>query len=70
MFGGQNESIFAANQRPAVFKNHQFMIMEVDFGIDPGEYKAYYNWFTENVMDIITQVLGNVANIFDICFML
>ena len=43
------EKIFAANQRPAVFKNHQFMIMEVDFGIDPGEYKAYYNWFTENV---------------------
>ncbi len=43
------EKIYAANQRPAVFKNHQFMIMEVDFGIDPGEYKAYYNWFTENV---------------------
>ena len=43
------EKMFAANQRTAVFKNHQFMIMEVDFGIDPGEYKAYYNWFTENV---------------------
>lgn len=43
------EKIFAANQRPEVFKNHRFMIMEVDFGIDPGEYKAYYNWFTENV---------------------
>ncbi|MBR1833357.1 MAG: hypothetical protein IJ784_13165 [Ruminiclostridium sp.] len=43
------EKIFAANQRAEVFKNHRFMIMEVDFGIDPGEYKAYYNWFTENV---------------------
>ena len=35
------EKLFAANQRSAVFQNHQFMIMEVDFGIDPGEYTYY-----------------------------
>ena len=35
------EKIFAANQRPAIFRNHKSMTMESDFGIDPGEYKAY-----------------------------
>lgn len=43
------DRIYAANQRAAVFKNHRSMTMESDFGIDPGEYKAYYNWFGENV---------------------
>ena len=43
------EKIFAANQRPAIFRNHKSMTMESDFGIDPGEYKADYNWFAEGV---------------------
>ena len=43
------EKIFAANQRPAIFRNHKSMTMESDFGIDPGEYKADYNWFAEDV---------------------
>ena len=45
---GYQDKIYAANQREAVFKNHQNLIMSVDFNIDPGEYKADFNWFIEN----------------------
>ena len=43
------EKIYAANQRAAIFNNHQYLIIETDLNIDAGEYKADYCWFKENV---------------------
>jgi hypothetical protein len=43
------EKIYAANQRAAIFKNHQYLIIETDLNIDAGEYKADFCWFKENV---------------------
>ena len=43
------DKIFAANQREAVFKNHESLTVALDIGIDAGEYKADYNWFLKDV---------------------
>lgn len=43
------DKTYEANQRKTIFNNHRYLIMDSDFNIDPGEYKADYCWLAKDV---------------------